>query len=276
MQRSSRREARRQGGRQSWLVAHPGRVAAGPGVLWLIAGALKFKPGLADRGQEAYSFAMTAMGAPAPVAREIVRVGRLLVGHPRLWWAIGVVEVAIGVGLLVRRCERAALVASVVWGLGIWVLGEGFEGLSAGATSIATGFPGATVLYALVAVLVWPTKPTDARSVAAASPLRGAGAKATWALLWLTAAAVQLRSQGGPGGLDSTLFMDAREEPGLLAGLDRWELRWLTFGHEVLLSTVLAVFCVLVTLTVVLDVVPRLPWGPSWWSASFSGSSART
>lgn len=188
------------------------------GAFWIIDGLLKFQPGLANPGQEAYSFAMTAMGTPAPVARVILHTGRLLVAHPALWWGLGVVELAIGIALIAGRASRVVLAASALWALSIWFLGEGFEGLSAGAASILTGFPGAALLYAVLSVLLWPTARTERGSVAAAGPLGRAGSKGVWALLWLSAAAVQLRSQTGPGALDSTLFIAAREEPSLIAG----------------------------------------------------------
>jgi hypothetical protein len=53
--------------------------------------------------------------------------------------------------------------------------------LFAGAASPLTGAPGAVVLYALVAVLVWPSaRPAGLLSVA--------GARAAWGALWLTMA----------------------------------------------------------------------------------------
>lgn len=181
-----------------WALGTKTGIRRTLGVFWIIDGLLKFQPGLANRGQEAYSFAMTAMGTPVPVARAILQVGRLLVAHPGLWWGLGVVELLIGIALVAGRASRMVLAVSALWALCIWVLGEGFEGLSAGSASILTGFPGAALLYAVLAVLLWPTARAEAGSVAAAGPLGRAGAKGVWALLWLSAAVVQLRSQGGP------------------------------------------------------------------------------
>lgn len=231
------------------------------GAFWIIDGLLKFQPGLANPGQEAYSFAMTAMGTPAPLARAILHTGRLLVAHPALWWGLGVVELAIGIALIAGRASRVVLAASALWALGIWFLGEGFEGLSAGAASILTGFPGAALLYAVLSVLLWPTARTERGSVAAAGPLGRAGSKGVWALLWLSAAAVQLRSQTGPGALDSTLFIATREEPSLIAGMDRAVLGWLSYGRELWLSGALSLVCALIALLVVADLVPRVALG---------------
>ncbi len=230
-------------------------------MFWFVDGLLKFRPGLADRGEEAYSFAMTAMGSPVPIARAILDVGRLLLQHPGLWWGLGVVELAIGIALVMGRVTRVALAASALLAMLIWVLGEGFEGLSAGATSIVTGFPGAALLYAILAVLIWPRSLPDDRATAARSFLGGIGARLVWALLWLGAAAVQLRPQVGPGALDSTLFIASHEEPPVLAGMDRAALGWLSFAHEVWLSAAVGALCALLALMVALDVLPRLALG---------------
>lgn len=231
------------------------------GAFWIIDGLLKFQPGLANRSQETYSFAMTAMGTRAPMARAILHVGHLLVQHPILWWGIGLVELAIGIGLVAGWSTRMVLGASVVWALSIWVLGEGVEGISAGATSIVTGFPGAALLYALLGVLLWPTGRSAGCRIAEAGPLGQAGAKGTWAVVWLGAAMVQLRPQVGPGALDSTLFIAAGQEPAPLAQLDRAVLGWLTFGHEIWVSAAVAALCALIVLMVVADILPRLALG---------------
>lgn len=230
-------------------------------MFWLADGLLKFEPGLADRGQETYSFAMTAMGTPSAVARVILHVGRLLVQHPALWWGIGLVELVIGAAMVTGWAVRTTLAVSIAWALSIWVLGEGFEGLSAGATSIVTGFPGAALLYAFLALLLWPSKRGADTSVAAGRPPGRAGAKAVWAVVWLGAAIVQLRPQVGPGAFDSVLFISAREEPFPLAQMDRGVLGWLSLSHELWLSAVVTVLCALIAGTVLVDIVPRLALG---------------
>ena len=49
-----------------------------------------------------------------------------------------------------------ALAASVVWALGVWWFGEGLGGVLNGVASPLNGAPGAVIIYALLAVLLWP------------------------------------------------------------------------------------------------------------------------
>ena len=53
----------------------------------------------------------------------------------------------LGLGLLVPRTAKVALVASLPWAVGVWYFGEGLSGLASGHTSLLTGAPGAVVLY---------------------------------------------------------------------------------------------------------------------------------
>ena len=71
--------------------------------------------------------------------------------------AFALIQIALGLGILSRRFSRVALGASIVWALSVWFVGEGIGGLGAGAT-LLTGAPGAALLYAVIAVLAWPTR----------------------------------------------------------------------------------------------------------------------
>ncbi|MHB8293363.1 MAG: hypothetical protein ACYDH5_01755 [Acidimicrobiales bacterium] len=227
------------------------------GLFWVIDGLLKFQPGLANRADETYSFAMTAMAAPTPLAGLVIHAGHLLIEHPALWWGIGAMELAIGTAILVGGATRLALAGSVAWALCIWVLGEGFEGLSAGATSVVTGFPGAALLYAVLGVLLWPRSSPHEELAASGQAVGRLGARLSWGLLWLGAAMVQLQSQTGPGALDSTLFLASKQEPSLLAAMDRAVLAWLSLGHELWLSLAVIVLSLLIAVMVAANLLPN-------------------
>ena len=64
---------------------------------------------------------------------------------------------------------RLALAASIAWSIGVWWFGEGFGGVLSGAASPLNGAPGAVILYALLAVLLWPAD----REAGRPSPRRG-------------------------------------------------------------------------------------------------------
>lgn len=227
------------------------------GLFWVIDGLLKFQPGLANRANESYSFAMTAMAAPTPLAGLVIHVGHLLLKHPALWWGMGAMELAIGTAILVGGATRLALAGSMAWALCIWVLGEGFEGLSAGATSVVTGFPGAALLYAVLGVLLWPRSSPHEELATSGQAVGRLGARLSWGLLWLGAAMVQLQSQTGPGALDSTLFLASKQEPSLLAAMDRAVLARLSLGHELWLSLAVMVLSLLIAVMVAANLLPN-------------------
>ena len=75
----------------------------------------------------------------------------------------------------------------MIYALLVWYLGEGMGGIMTGASPLS-GFPGGVVLYALIALLLWP--PDAVRDRMAAPALNGKlgrpGALAAWATLWLS------------------------------------------------------------------------------------------
>ena len=102
-------------------------------------------------------------------------------------------------------------------------LGEGLGGVLTGTGDPLTGAPGAVVLYALLAVLVWPSGrvATGRGSVATTSPLGAGAARVAWLALWggLAYLAVQpmLRVASHPHDAIAGL---AAGEPGWLSGVD--------------------------------------------------------
>ncbi|HEY2442897.1 MAG TPA: SCO family protein, partial [Streptosporangiaceae bacterium] len=67
------------------------------------------------------------------------------------------IQVGIGVWLLVAprgRWSRAAGLASVAWGLVVWVWGESFGGIFAPGLSWLSGAPGAVLLYCVAGALI--------------------------------------------------------------------------------------------------------------------------
>jgi hypothetical protein len=86
----------------------------------------------------------------------------------------------------VRRTARVALAASIVWGLGVWYLGEGLYGIASGHASLAMGAPGAGLLLAILACAAWPAPGRDGSRELPAPWLPFA-----WAITWVGGAAFQ-------------------------------------------------------------------------------------
>ena len=137
--------------------------------------------------------------------------------------AFALVQVAIGLGIVWRPTLKVALAGSIVWALGVWWVGEGFGGIFNGTADPVTGAPGAVMVYALLAVLLWPREHADVdRSFPAAMAIGARRARALWLVLWgsLSYFAVAGANSSAQGLHDLAMSM-ASGEPGWLARFDR-------------------------------------------------------
>jgi hypothetical protein len=171
------------------------------GAIWVIDGLLKFQPDLFKSSFVSDIISPMAVGQPSLVASTINHTARLLSHGTTLWVALfGVIEIAIGVGMFFRRSVKPALVASFIWGAGIYLFGEGLGMVLTGQTSPLQGAPGAVCFYVLLGLLVWPkADAADTRvrtgsgsSAAGRGIFGGTGSLLVWAAIWLFEAVIWL------------------------------------------------------------------------------------
>jgi hypothetical protein len=146
------------------------------GAFWLLDGALQLQSFMFTRAFSQTVLAPAAVGQPRPLAVPILWFAHLVGAHPVQWnIAFAVIQIVTGLGLLIPRTVRPALIASAVWAGSVWCFGEGFGGILTGSASPLTGAPGAVLLYALLGAVAWPWSVRwDFRR----------GARAVWAALW--------------------------------------------------------------------------------------------
>ena len=228
------------------------------GALWLLDGMLQFQPAMFGRGFP-QMLAGSARGNPAVVARPITWsagiIGHHVVALNALFAAI---QLLLGLGIAWRPAVKLALTGSVVWSLAVWWLGEGLGGVLAGTASPVSGAPGAVLLYALLAILLWPADrdPTNRHPAvgtraarAPAAPFTAARAvgrpvaQASWLVVWLGLAALALLSASRAIG--RTIADTTPGEPAWLAGIDAHLASALT-RNGLLVSVALAVVFVIV------------------------------
>jgi hypothetical protein len=124
--------------------------------LWLVDAMLQGQAFMFSRGFAAM-LAATAHGSPAAVAGPGTWSAGLIAAHPVATNAAFLaVQLLLALGIAWRPAVRAALAASVVWSLAVWWLGEGLGGMLAGGANPVTGAPGAVLLYAMLAIVLWP------------------------------------------------------------------------------------------------------------------------
>jgi cytochrome oxidase Cu insertion factor (SCO1/SenC/PrrC family) len=129
----------------------------GFGLLWLLDGILQAQPQMAG-GLPSQVIEPTAQSSPGWVQSLVNAGGTVWSDHPIQLAAASVwVQAGIGLWLLVAvrgRWSRAAGLASVAWGLAVWIFGESFGGIFASGLSWLSGAPGAVLLYCVGGALI--------------------------------------------------------------------------------------------------------------------------
>ena len=129
----------------------------GFGLLWLLDGLLQAQPGMAA-GLPSQVIQPAAASSPAWVQHLVNWAGTAWSYHPVQAGAAAVwIQVGIGLWLLAAPrgiSGRLAGLASVAWGLIVWVFGEAFGGIFAPGLTWLFGAPGAALLYAVAGGLL--------------------------------------------------------------------------------------------------------------------------
>ncbi len=141
-------------------VAEPGArrlLRIGFGLLWVFDGVLQAQPKMAA-GMPSQVIEPTAASSPAWVQHVVNWGGTVWSYHPVQAGAAAVwIQVGIGLWLIVAErgwWSRAGGLASVGWGLVVWVFGESFGGIFAPGLTWLFGAPGAVLFYAVAGALV--------------------------------------------------------------------------------------------------------------------------
>ncbi|HTW11930.1 MAG TPA: hypothetical protein VME01_04235, partial [Solirubrobacteraceae bacterium] len=123
-----------------------------------------------------------AAGQPHWLAASINWGANIAGGNLTFWNTLfALIQALIGLGLLYRPTVKPAIILCVGWSLYVWWFGEAFGMLFMNMAQPLTGAPGGVILYALIALLVWPNgRPGGIFGVR--------GARVMWAALWLVMA----------------------------------------------------------------------------------------
>ena len=184
----------------------------------MLDGFLQLQPALFTRQFATQVIAPAAQGQPAFVSWPVHEVARIIGYQPTLInLSFGLIQLALGLGILHPRTVRWALPASVVWALSVWYLGEGLAGLLGDGASLVTGAPGSALMYAVVAMAVLPRSGSQARD---RRPARWAAS--AWVALWLGGTLLQvLPGRDTNASISMLLAMNAANAPTWLAAVDQ-------------------------------------------------------
>lgn len=161
------------------------------GALWLFDGLLQLKPQMFTQAFLSQVILPNAEGQPAWVAAPIQWAVGVVGPHIAVWNALFIViQLLIGIALVLDVRPRLALAGSFVWAFIVWWAGEGLGELFTGSSLVATGAPGAIVLYVLAGIALWPGRRDGAELSAGGQR----AARTGLALLWIGGAALQLQT----------------------------------------------------------------------------------
>jgi cytochrome oxidase Cu insertion factor (SCO1/SenC/PrrC family) len=127
------------------------------GLIWVFDGLLQAQPKMAA-GMPSQVIEPAAANSPAWVQHLVNWGGTIWSYHPVQAGASAVwIQVGIGLWLILAErgwWSRAAGLASVGWGLVVWVFGESFGGIFAPGLTWLFGAPGAVLFYAAAGALI--------------------------------------------------------------------------------------------------------------------------
>jgi hypothetical protein len=215
-------------------------------VIWLLDGILQFQPFMFSKGFP-QMLAGSAQGNPAAIAQPITWSATFIDHHVvALNAAFATIQLLLGLGIAWRPTVKLALGASVAWALGVWWFGEGLGGILAGTASPVNGAPGAVLLYALLAVLLWPADRDPGAPFVAARAVGRRAARMTWLAVWLGLAFLAvLPASRAPQGISGMIAATAPGEPAWLAWIDSHGASALS-RHGLLASVVLAAVLIII------------------------------
>jgi hypothetical protein len=160
----------------------------------------------------------SAAGSPVFVTGPADWAAGVIAAHPvTANSAFAAIQLLLGLGIAWRPSLRVALAASVAWSVAVWWLGEGLGGLLNGTASPANGAPGPVILYALLALLLWPGQRDSGAAFPAGRFAGVAAARCCWLVVW--------------GGLAWLALLPATDAAGALsrmvAGMASGQPQWL-------------------------------------------------
>jgi len=132
-------------------------LRVGFGIIWIFDGLLQAQPAMAA-GLPSQVISPTAASSPAWVQHLVNWAGTSWSYHPIQAGAAAVwIQIGIGAWLIAAPsgwASRLAGLASVGWGLVVWVFGEAFGGIFAPGLTFLFGAPGAVLFYCAAGLLI--------------------------------------------------------------------------------------------------------------------------
>jgi hypothetical protein len=222
--------------------------------IWLLDGILQFQPFMFTKNFAAMVIYPTVGSNPGLIAGPMNSALRIIADHPvGTNTAFACIQFALGLAIAWRPTVKLGLAASVPWAIAVWWFGEGLGGVLSGSANPLTGAPGAVILYALLAVLLWPSdKPAPFH---AAAHVGAQAARALWFVLWASLAYFAMQpGNNGPDAMHDTITGMVTGQPNWLTSIMN-HAAGLTAGRGQTISIILALLLAVTACSVYLPYV---------------------
>jgi hypothetical protein len=186
--------------------------------IWLLDGVLQCQPAMFTRAFP-QMLAAAAAGNPPLIADPITWSAHLIAQHVVVMNAgFAAIQLLLGLGMVWRPTVKLALGASIGWALAVWWLGEGLGSVLTGGASPVNGAPGAVLLYALLAILLWPIANDRPAPFVAGRTIGTLAARGIWLIVWGSLAGLAIEPAArAPQAISGMISDMAPGEPGWLA-----------------------------------------------------------
>jgi hypothetical protein len=186
--------------------------------IWLLDGVLQCQPVMFTRAFPP-TLAAAAQNNPALIAGPITWSAHLIGQHVVAMNAVfAAVQLLLGLGIAWRPTVKLALGASIAWAAAVWWLGEGLGSVLTGSASPVSGAPGAVILYALLAILLWPVARERTAPFVAGRAIGAPAARGLWLIVWGSLAGLALQPAArAPHAISGMISTMAHGQPGWLA-----------------------------------------------------------
>ncbi|HTJ71359.1 MAG TPA: hypothetical protein VL551_27710 [Actinospica sp.] len=222
--------------------------------LWLLDGMLKLQPYMFTKNFAPMTLGEAGDGAPFWLVDPLDWAKRIVSDHPVGTMVLfALVEIAIGMAIAYRPTARLGLLACLCWVPFLWFFAEGLGGMTTSAAGPLGGAPGASILYGLLAVLLWPTRRSGPGVTSEAVRFVGTrAARIVWVALWgLLAVLSLLPANREPNAVSDVISANTDGAPKGYAWLLNHAASWAE-GRGAEISITLAVLLALVAVSVLL------------------------
>jgi hypothetical protein len=222
------------------------------GLSWLLDAGLQYQPYMFSPFFVTQVIQPSAGGDPSVVAGSVNWAVSVMLAHIAIYNAIfATVQLLIAAGILFRPTVKLALACSIAWSAALWWFGEGLGGILTGGSPLA-GLPGGVILYAFIAVLLWPRdrKPVgEQASPAISGLLRARWAYLLWSALWGSFCYYLLLPGNRAPGAIAQIFASTDGQPGWIVAVMNG-LSGFASHYASEITAVLTVACALISVGV--------------------------